>query len=174
LVNPSSTFVKGGPEFDCGLTGRKIIVDTYGGVIPHGGGAFSGKDPTKVDRSGAYVARYLAKNIVAAKLAKVCTISIAYAIGIPNPISISVDTNGTGVISDDLILKYIKNNINLSVSGVKKLLQLTKPIYRKTCVYSHFGKKYESDGSFSWEKLDLVEKLKSELLKPEFHAQVNY
>ncbi len=155
FVNPTGSFVIGGPHGDTGLTGRKIIVDTYGGKAPHGGGAFSGKDPTKVDRSAAYAARHLAKNIVAAGLADECTIQLSYAIGIAQPVSIHVDTNRTGKVSDTLLDKFILENIDLSPRGIIEKLDLRKPIYRKTAAYGHFGR-----DEFSWEKLDLVELFK--------------
>jgi len=159
LVNPTGKFVIGGPDGDAGLTGRKIIVDTYGGAAPHGGGAFSGKDPTKVDRSAAYMARYLAKNIVAAGMAKKCTIQIAYAIGVSKPLSLYVDNHGSGVNGEELV-KVINKNVDLSPSGIRKHLGLNKPIYQRTASYGHFGRKPDSDGGFSWESLDLVDTLK--------------
>lgn len=154
LVNPTGRFVIGGPNGDTGLTGRKIIVDTYGGYAPHGGGAFSGKDPTKVDRSAAYMMRYLAKNIVASGLAKKCLLQVSYAIGIADPISLCVDTFGTG--DDKKIEENIVDLIDLKPRGIREILQLNKPIYQKTASYGHFGREPEADGSFSWEKLDLV------------------
>lgn len=161
-INPTGKFVIGGPDGDAGLTGRKIIVDTYGGAAPHGGGAFSGKDTTKVDRSAAYVARYLAKNVVAANLADKCTIQLAYAIGVAQPLSIYVDTHGTGKVEDDAILeKAIRKVIDLSPTGIRKHLDLVKPIYAKTAAYGHFGRKPGRDGSFSWEKTNLVPALKA-------------
>jgi S-adenosylmethionine synthetase len=159
LVNPTGKFVIGGPDGDAGLTGRKIIVDTYGGAAPHGGGAFSGKDPTKVDRSAAYMARYLAKNIVAAKLAKKCTIQIAYAIGVSKPLSLYVNNHQSGVAGEELV-KIINELVDLSPKGIRNHLQLNRPIYAKTATYGHFGRDPENDGSFSWEKTDLAEKLK--------------
>jgi S-adenosylmethionine synthetase len=159
-VNPTGKFFIGGPDGDSGLTGRKIIVDTYGGAAPHGGGAFSGKDPTKVDRSAAYAARYLAKNIVAAKLAKKCTIQLSYAIGVAQPLSIYVDTHGTGKVSEAKIEKAIRKVMNLSPRGIRTHLDLNKPIYARTSSYGHFGRKPDKDGGFSWEKTDLVSKLK--------------
>ena len=159
LINPTGNFVIGGPDGDAGLTGRKIIVDTYGGAAPHGGGAFSGKDPTKVDRSAAYMARYLAKNIVASKLATRCTIQIAYAIGVSKPLSLYINNHDTGVDGNDLV-KIINDNIDLSPKGIRQYLQLNKPIYQRTAAYGHFGRKADSDGGFSWEKTDLSEKLK--------------
>jgi S-adenosylmethionine synthetase len=152
-VNPTGRFEIGGPHGDSGLTGRKIIVDTYGGWAPHGGGAFSGKDPSKVDRSATYAARHIAKNIVAAKLAKECLVQLAYAIGVVDPVSIYVDTKGTGVISDTEIANMIKKEVDLTPKGIIDRLQLKAPIYQKTSSYGHFGRK-----EFSWEQLDLVEK----------------
>ncbi|MBO9107431.1 MULTISPECIES: methionine adenosyltransferase [Agrobacterium] len=162
-INPTGKFVIGGPDGDAGLTGRKIIVDTYGGAAPHGGGAFSGKDTTKVDRSAAYAARYLAKNVVAAGLAERCTIQISYAIGIAQPLSIYVDLHGTGKISEDQVEGAIRKVMDLSPSGIRRHLDLNKPIYAKTSSYGHFGRKAGRDGSFSWEKLDLVKPLKEAL-----------
>jgi S-adenosylmethionine synthetase len=160
-INPTGKFVIGGPDGDAGLTGRKIIVDTYGGAAPHGGGAFSGKDTTKVDRSAAYVARYLAKNVVAAGLADRCTIQLSYAIGVAQPLSIYVDLHGTGKkVTEDQIEAAIRRVIDLSPSGIRRHLNLNKPIYAKTSSYGHFGRKAGRDGSFSWEKLDLVKPLK--------------
>ena len=163
-VNPTGIFVIGGPDGDAGLTGRKIIVDTYGGAAPHGGGAFSGKDPTKVDRSAAYAARYLAKNVVAAGLSKKCTIQLSYAIGVSEPLSIYCDTHGTG---DDVrvadIEKAIRASMSLTPRGIREHLQLNKPIYERTAAYGHFGRAPEADGGFSWEKTDLADQLKSEL-----------
>lgn len=159
LVNPTGKFVIGGPDGDAGLTGRKIIVDTYGGAAPHGGGAFSGKDPTKVDRSAAYMARYLAKNIVAAGLATRCTIQISYAIGISKPLSLYVNNHKTGVHGEDLV-KVINDLVDLSPRGIRTHLGLNKPIYKRTATYGHFGRVVEADGGFSWEKTDLAEKLK--------------
>jgi len=161
-VNPTGNFVIGGPDGDTGLTGRKIIVDTYGGAAPHGGGAFSGKDPTKVDRSAAYAARYLAKNIVAADLCTECTIQLSYAIGVSKPLSIYVNTNGTNNIDEEKIEKIIPELMNLTPKGIREKLQLNKPIYEITSAYGHFGRKHDSQkGFFSWEALDLVEALKS-------------
>ena len=160
-VNPTGRFVIGGPDSDCGLTGRKIIVDTYGGAAPHGGGAFSGKDPTKVDRSAAYAARYLAKNVVAAGLADNCTLQLAYAIGVSKPLALYVDTHGTGKADEAKIAKRLQELVNLSPRGIREHLQLNRPIYRRTAAYGHFGRKPEADGGFSWERLDLVEALKS-------------
>ncbi len=164
-VNPTGRFEIGGPDGDAGLTGRKIIVDTYGGASPHGGGAFSGKDPTKVDRSAAYVTRYLAKNIVAAGLARRCTIQVSYAIGVAHPLSIYVDLHDTGAagISEDAVEKAIPTLINLTPRGIREHLGLNKPIYRKSAAYGHFGRKAEGD-FFPWEKTDLVEQLRAALL----------
>ncbi len=159
LVNPTGKFVIGGPDGDAGLTGRKIIVDTYGGSAPHGGGAFSGKDPTKVDRSAAYMARYLAKNVVAANLAERCTIQIAYAIGVSKPLALYVNTHKTGAAGEDLV-KVINELVDLSPRGIRTHLDLNKPIYKRTATYGHFGRKPDADGGFSWEKTDLAEKLK--------------
>lgn len=156
-VNPTGRFEIGGPHGDTGLTGRKIIVDTYGGKAPHGGGAFSGKDPSKVDRSAAYAARHLAKNIVGAKLAKECTIQLSYAIGVAEPVSILVNTNGTGVIPDTELSKIIRDNIDLTPKGIIKRLNLLRPIYRKTAAFGHFGR---NDEDFTWERLDLISVLK--------------
>jgi S-adenosylmethionine synthetase len=159
-VNPTGTFVIGGPDGDAGLTGRKIIVDTYGGAAPHGGGAFSGKDPTKVDRSAAYAARYLAKNIVAAGLAKKCTLQLSYAIGVARPLSIYVDTHGTGQVHEAEIEKAVGQNMDLTPRGIREHLGLTRPIYARTAAYGHFGRAPDDDGGFSWERTDLVEALK--------------
>ena len=158
-VNPTGTFVIGGPDGDAGLTGRKIIVDTYGGAAPHGGGAFSGKDPTKVDRSAAYAARYLAKNIVAAGLADRCTLQVSYAIGVSKPLSIYVDTHGTGQVDDALIESAVSKVMDLSPLGIRTHLDLCKPIYARTAAYGHFGREPQADGGFSWERIDLVEAL---------------
>ncbi len=155
-VNPTGKFVIGGPDGDAGLTGRKIIVDTYGGAAPHGGGAFSGKDPTKVDRSAAYAARYLAKNVVAAGFAEKCVIQVAYAIGVSKPLSVYVNTYGTGTVDEDKLVKAIGEVMDLSPRGIRKHLGLNKPIYTRTSSYGHFGREPEADGGFSWEKLDLV------------------
>ncbi len=160
-VNPTGKFVIGGPDGDAGLTGRKIIVDTYGGAAPHGGGAFSGKDPTKVDRSAAYAARYLAKNVVAARLADRCTIQISYAIGIAEPVSIYVDLHGTGKVGEDVVEKAIRDVMKLTPRGIREHLQLARPIYARTSAYGHFGRKPGRDGAFSWEKTDLAPKLKA-------------
>ncbi|MFZ1663375.1 MAG: methionine adenosyltransferase [Paracoccaceae bacterium] len=159
-VNPTGTFVIGGPDGDAGLTGRKIIVDTYGGAAPHGGGAFSGKDPTKVDRSAAYAARYLAKNVVAAGLANRCVIQVAYAIGVAKPLAIYADTYGTGLVPEAQIEKAIAEVMDLTPRGIRTHLGLNKPIYARTSAYGHFGRAPEADGGFSWEKTDLVEALK--------------
>jgi S-adenosylmethionine synthetase len=164
-INPTGSFEIGGPDGDAGLTGRKIIVDTYGGAAPHGGGAFSGKDPTKVDRSAAYAARYLAKNIVAAGLARRCTIQLAYAIGVSEPLSLYVDTHGTGTVGDDALeqaIKAIPDLGGLTPRGIRTHLGLNKPIYARTAAYGHFGRTAEGD-FFPWEKTDLVEKLKAAL-----------
>ena len=160
-VNPTGKFYIGGPDGDSGLTGRKIIVDTYGGAAPHGGGAFSGKDPTKVDRSAAYAARYLAKNVVAAKLAKKCTIQLSYAIGVSQPLSVYVDTHGTSKVADEKIEKALRKVMDLSPRGIRTHLDLNRPIYARTSAYGHFGRKPTKDGGFSWEKTDLVAKLKA-------------
>ena len=159
FVNPTGRFVIGGPDGDCGLTGRKIIVDTYGGAAPHGGGAFSGKDPTKVDRSAAYAARYLAKNIVAAGLADKCLIQLSYAIGVSHPLSVFIDTHGTGNVDENALSETIQQLIDLSPRGIRKHLDLNRPIYSKTAAYGHFGRIEEY--GFSWEKIDLVDQLKS-------------
>ena len=162
-VNPTGTFVIGGPDGDAGLTGRKIIVDTYGGAAPHGGGAFSGKDPTKVDRSAAYVARYLAKNVVAAGMAERCTIQLSYAIGVAKPLSIYADTHGTGEVDAAAIERAIPKVIDLTPRGIRTHLDLNKPIYERTAAYGHFGRAPEEDGGFSWERTDLAEALKKEV-----------
>jgi S-adenosylmethionine synthetase len=166
-VNPTGKFVIGGPDGDAGLTGRKIIVDTYGGAAPHGGGAFSGKDTTKVDRSAAYAARYLAKNVVAARLAERCTIQLAYAIGVAQPLSIYVDLHGTGKVPEAVVEKALREVMDLSPSGIRRHLDLNKPIYAKTTAYGHFGRKPGRDGSFSWEKTDLVAALKEAIKQRE-------
>ena len=160
-VNPTGRFVIGGPDGDCGLTGRKIIVDTYGGAALHGGGAFSGKDPSKVDRSAAYGARYLAKNVVAAGLAERCTIQVSYAIGVSKPLSVFVDTHGTNQVDEVKLAKVLQDVMDLSPRGIRERLQLHKPIYRRTSSYGHFGRTPTADGGFSWEKTDLVDELKS-------------
>ena len=160
-INPTGKFYIGGPDGDCGLTGRKIIVDTYGGAAPHGGGAFSGKDPTKVDRSAAYAARYLAKNVVAAGLADRCTLQLAYAIGVAKPLSIYADLHGTGVVDEGKLESVLMDAMNLSPRGIREHLQLNKPVYARTSAYGHFGRQPDADGGFSWEKTDLVDKLKT-------------
>lgn len=160
-VNPTGKFFIGGPDGDCGLTGRKIIVDTYGGAAPHGGGAFSGKDPTKVDRSAAYAARYLAKNVVAAGLADRCSIQLAYAIGVARPLSIYVDTFGTGRVDEAKLEAALGEIIDLSPRGIREKLDLNKPIYARTAAYGHFGRKPDPDGGFSWERTDLADALKT-------------
>ena len=160
LVNPTGRFVIGGPMGDCGLTGRKIIVDTYGGMARHGGGAFSGKDPTKVDRSAAYAARYLAKNVVAAGLAQSCTIQIAYAIGVADPMSVYVDTHGTGEVEEVKLQKILPELFPLRPTNIRRALKLNRPIYRRTAAYGHFGRAPEKDGGFSWERTDLADALK--------------
>jgi S-adenosylmethionine synthetase len=162
-VNPTGKFVIGGPDGDAGLTGRKIIVDTYGGAAPHGGGAFSGKDPTKVDRSAAYAARYLAKNVVAAGLARRATIQLAYAIGVSKPLSIYVDLHGTGTVDEAKLEAVLMDAMDLSPRGIRTALGLNKPIYARTSAYGHFGRAPEADGGFSWERTDLADKLKSAL-----------
>ena len=162
-VNPTGTFVIGGPDGDAGLTGRKIIVDTYGGAAPHGGGAFSGKDPTKVDRSAAYASRYLAKNIVAAELAERCTIQLSYAIGVSQPLSILVDTHGTGAVDEAALENALGEVMDLSPRGIREHLQLNRPIYARTAAYGHFGRAPEADGGFSWERTDLAEAIKAAL-----------
>jgi S-adenosylmethionine synthetase len=159
-INPTGKFYIGGPDGDSGLTGRKIIVDTYGGAAPHGGGAFSGKDPTKVDRSAAYAARYLAKNIVAAGLADKATLQLSYAIGVARPLSIYIDTHGTGKVSEDKLEKAVAESMDLTPRGIRKHLDLNKPIYARTSAYGHFGRAPDADGGFSWEKTDLAETLK--------------
>ena len=160
-VNPTGNFEIGGPDGDTGLTGRKIIVDTYGGAAPHGGGAFSGKDPTKVDRSAAYAARYLAKNVVAAGLADRCTIQVAYAIGVSKPLALYVDAHGTGKIDEARLGATLQQVMDLSPRGIREHLKLNRPIYARTSAYGHFGRDPDSDGGFSWERTDLVDKLKS-------------
>ncbi|MEM6634425.1 MAG: methionine adenosyltransferase [Pseudomonadota bacterium] len=160
-VNPTGTFVIGGPDGDAGLTGRKIIVDTYGGAAPHGGGAFSGKDPTKVDRSAAYAARYLAKNVVAAGLAERCTLQLSYAIGVAKPLSIYVDTHGTGAVPEARIEEVLAKEVDLTPRGIRTRLELNKPIYQRTAAYGHFGRDPDADGGFSWERTDLVDTLKA-------------
>ena len=160
-VNPTGTFVIGGPDGDAGLTGRKIIVDTYGGAAPHGGGAFSGKDPTKVDRSAAYVARYLAKNVVAAGMAERCTIQLSYAIGVARPLSIYAETHGTSEVDPAAIERAIGQIIDLTPRGIREHLGMNRPIYERTAAYGHFGRAPEADGGFSWERTDLVDALKA-------------
>jgi S-adenosylmethionine synthetase len=162
-VNPTGKFVIGGPDGDCGLTGRKIIVDTYGGAAPHGGGAFSGKDPTKVDRSAAYAARYLAKNVVAAGLADRCTLQLSYAIGVAKPLSIYVDLHDTGKVDEGKLESYLMDAVDLSPRGIRTHLGLNRPIYARTSAYGHFGRKPDADGGFSWERTDLADSLKSAL-----------
>ncbi|MDA9430575.1 methionine adenosyltransferase [Bradyrhizobium sp. CCBAU 51627] len=162
-INPTGKFFIGGPDGDTGLTGRKIIVDTYGGAAPHGGGAFSGKDPTKVDRSAAYAARYVAKNIVAAGLADRCTLQLAYAIGVARPLSIYIDTHGTGKVSEDQLEKAAAQAMDLTPRGIRSHLDLNRPIYARTSAYGHFGRTPDNEGGFSWEKTDLVESLKRAL-----------
>ncbi len=159
-INPTGRFVIGGPDGDAGLTGRKIIVDTYGGSAPHGGGAFSGKDPTKVDRSAAYAARYIAKNLVAAGIAKNCTVQLSYAIGVSKPTSIYVDTHGSSKIDNKKIISFLHENLDLSPKGIRQKLCLNNPIYRKTATYGHFGRSVCKNGTFSWERLDLVDDIK--------------
>jgi S-adenosylmethionine synthetase len=160
-VNPTGRFVIGGPDGDAGLTGRKIIVDTYGGAAPHGGGAFSGKDPTKVDRSAAYAARYLAKNVVGAQLAEKCVIQLSYAIGVSKPLSVYVDTFGTAQVDEDKLSAVLQELVDLSPRGIRTHLGLNRPIYARSAAYGHFGRHPEADGGFSWERLDLVEQLKT-------------
>lgn len=160
LVNPTGRFVLGGPPADSGLTGKKIIVDTYGGYAPHGGGCFSGKDCTKVDRSGSYITRYMAKNVVASGLAEKCLIQVSYAIGVAEPTSFYVTTLGTGKVSDKKIESALRELVDLRPRLIRERLELNKPIFKRTAIYGHFGRKPESDGGFSWEKLDLVKDLK--------------
>lgn len=162
-VNPTGNFVIGGPDGDAGLTGRKIIVDTYGGAAPHGGGAFSGKDPTKVDRSAAYASRYLAKNVVAAGLADRCCIQVSYAIGVSKPLSLYVDLYGTGNVDEDKLAKVLMDTMDLSPRGIREHLGLNKPIYARTAAYGHFGPEPDADGGFSWEKTDIADSLRSAL-----------
>ena len=161
-INPTGKFVIGGPDGDSGLTGRKIIVDTYGGSAPHGGGAFSGKDPTKVDRSAAYISRYLAKNVVAAGISDKCTIQLSYAIGLSKPLSIYADLGEKGTISEDSLVKFLSDLVDLTPRGIRERLGLNKPIYKKTASYGHFGREPDQDGGFGWEKLDLVNALSNE------------
>ena len=163
-VNPTGAFVIGGPDGDAGLTGRKIIVDTYGGAAPHGGGAFSGKDPTKVDRSAAYAARYLAKNVVAANLADRCTIQLAYAIGVPEPLAVYVDLHGTGKkVTEEQVERALRKVMRLTPRGIREKLGLNKPIYARTSAYGHFGRPPDADGGFSWEKTDLADAIRAEV-----------
>jgi S-adenosylmethionine synthetase len=162
-VNPTGKFVIGGPDGDAGLTGRKIIVDTYGGAAPHGGGAFSGKDPTKVDRSAAYAARYLAKNVVAAGFADKCTLQVSYAIGVSQPLSLYADLHGTGKVPEDKLENALRKVMDLSPRGIREHLGLSRPIYERTSAYGHFGRQPENDGGFSWERLDLAEPIRGEL-----------
>lgn len=162
-INPTGKFVIGGPDGDAGLTGRKIIVDTYGGAAPHGGGAFSGKDTTKVDRSAAYAARYLAKNVVAANLAERCTIQLSYAIGVAQPLSVYVDTHGTGEVDEKVLENAIREAMDLSPSGIRRALDLNRAVYARTAAYGHFGREPDSDGGFSWERTNLIDALKSAL-----------
>ena len=162
LINPTGNFVIGGPDGDAGLTGRKIIVDTYGGAAPHGGGAFSGKDPTKVDRSAAYALRYLAKNVVAAGLAKRCTIQVAYAIGVSQPLSFNVNLHDTGEVDEQRLEKVLPELMgNLTPRAIRTHLGLNRPIYQRTAAYGHFGRQPEADGGFSWERTDLIAALKA-------------
>jgi S-adenosylmethionine synthetase len=163
-VNPTGRFVVGGPQGDCGLTGRKIIVDTYGGMGRHGGGAFSGKDPSKVDRSAAYMARYIAKNIVAAKLARKCEVQLAYVIGVADPVSITVDTFDTGTIPEKDLARIVREVFSLTPKGIIQTLDLKRPIYRPTAAYGHFGRVPEN-GGFTWEKTDKAEALKKAAAK---------
>lgn len=160
-VNPTGRFVIGGPDGDAGLTGRKIIEDTYGGTVPHGGGAFSGKDPSKIDRAGSYAARYLAKNVVAAGLAERCTVRLSYAIGLARPISVDVDTDGTGLVEEELLSEALQSAMDLSPRGIRTHLNLNKPIYARTATHGHFGRNPDADGGFSWERLDLAEDLRN-------------
>jgi S-adenosylmethionine synthetase len=160
-INPTGRFVIGGPDGDCGLTGRKIIVDTYGGAAPHGGGAFSGKDPTKVDRSAAYAARWVAKNVVAAGLADKCVIQVSYAIGVSHPLSVYVDTYGTGRVDEEKLGKVLNEVVDLSPRGIRECLALSNPIYARSSAYGHFGRTPDETGGFTWERLDLVDDLKS-------------
>ena len=162
-VNPTGRFVIGGPDGDAGLTGRKIIVDTYGGAAPHGGGAFSGKDPTKVDRSAAYAARYLAKNVVAAGLADKCTLQVSYAIGVSQPLSLYADLHGTGKVGEAELENALRKVMDLSPRGIREHLGLSRPIYERTAAYGHFGRQPDNDGGFSWERLDLAEPIRAEL-----------
>ena len=160
-VNPTGKFVIGGPDGDSGLTGRKIIVDTYGGAAPHGGGAFSGKDPTKVDRSAAYAARYVAKNVVAAGLADTCTLQVSYAIGVSKPLSVYIDTHGADRVDEERLSQVLQDMVDLSPRGIREHLELSRPIYARTAAYGHFGRPPEPDGGFSWERTDLVDDLRA-------------
>ena len=160
FINPTGRFEIGGPHGDAGLTGRKIVVDTYGGICPHGGGAFSGKDPSKVDRSGAYAARYIAKNLVASGLADKCTIQLAYIIGVSDPISIFLNTHNTCKIDPKILIKSIREIFDLKPAGIRKMLNLAKPIFEKTASFGHFGRNYENDGFFTWENLDKIDELR--------------
>jgi S-adenosylmethionine synthetase len=160
-VNPTGRFVIGGPDGDAGLTGRKIIVDTYGGAAPHGGGAFSGKDPTKVDRSAAYAARYVAKNVVAAGLADTCTLQVSYAIGVSKPLSVYIDTHGADRVDEERLSQVLQDMVDLSPRGIREHLELSRPIYARTAAYGHFGRPPEPDGGFSWERTDLVDDLRA-------------
>jgi S-adenosylmethionine synthetase len=160
LINRTGKFVIGGPQSDTGMTGRKIIVDTYGGAVPHGGGAFSGKDPTKVDRSATYMARYIAKNIVAAELADRCSVQLAYVIGESQPVSVMVSTEGRGTVSDEELVQLVRKHFDLSPRGIIEYLDLLRPIYRQTAAYGHFGREIEA---FTWERTDMAEKLKKGL-----------
>ncbi len=169
-VNPTGQFIIGGPDGDAGLTGRKIIVDTYGGSAPHGGGAFSGKDPTKVDRSAAYAARYLAKNVVASGIAERCTIQLSYAIGVSHPISFYVNTHETADVDEAQLEKILQEMMDLSPRGIREHLKLNRPIYARTAAYGHFGRTPQDDGAFSWEKLDLVEELQRHFNIPQLKA----
>ena len=162
-VNPTGRFVIGGPDGDTGLTGRKIIVDTYGGSAPHGGGAFSGKDPSKVDRSAAYAARYMAKNVVAAELAERCTIQLSYAIGVAKPLSLYIDTHDTGQVDETKLATALSEAMDLTPRGIRKHLQLNKPIYARSAAYGHFGREPDADGGFSWERTDMAAELKRAL-----------
>ncbi len=172
-VNPTGKFVIGGPDGDTGLTGRKIIVDTYGGAAPHGGGAFSGKDPTKVDRSAAYAARYLAKNVVAAGLADRCTIQLSYAIGVAEPLSIYVDTHGTGRVDEDKLEVVLRDCMRLTPRGIRTHLDLNKPVYARTSAYGHFGRVPDAEGGFSWEKTDLAEAINKSVSLRRWHRNVD-
>ena len=163
LINPTGRFVVGGPMGDCGLTGRKIIVDSYGGTAHHGGGAFSGKDPSKVDRSAAYISRYVAKNIVAAGYAEKCTVQLSYAIGVAKPLSVYINTHRTGTVPEGVMVNALQKIIDLSPKGIREQLKLNRPIYARTAAYGHFGREAQPDGGFSWEKTDLVDALQKEI-----------